>query len=252
MTQINNYLPIFNNFKIPVVPAFRSTSYSENVQLTPKNDSFVTSPLNNAFPDKERIESIARSNPRIQSILKEHNLPLKVNEKTLLELKKGHLSGTRILSAQIASNLPAELKSEVDMKSLQEASMYHDIGKVFIPDEILNKKGSLTDSEWEIMKLHSELGYEIAKSMGLSDKTSELILYHHQNESGTGYPAIKYNYQPDVNAEILCAADEYSALSEERSYKKALTKEETLSVMSDAVEKGLISKETFESLKKSV
>ena len=89
----------------------------------------------------------------------EYDLPVKVNIEELEKLKQGHMKDTRIVSAQIYSSLPAELKKEVSLPELQEAAMLHDYGKVLIPDSILNKKGRLNDDERKIMELHSELSY---------------------------------------------------------------------------------------------
>ena len=144
------------------------------------------------------------------------------------------------------------MKHEIDIKSIQEAALLHDIGKVLIPDNILEKKGSLTDEEKKIMNLHTELGYALLKQMGVSEKVLKLVKYHHQKPDGSGYPKAEKNFEFDVNSQILQVADIYSALTENRSYHKAYTREEALNIIYEKVENGEILPEVFEALKKSV
>ena len=162
-----------------------------------------------------------------------------------------HLRETRVIAAKIYSSLPKELKEQVDLPSLQEAAMLHDYGKILIPDEILNKKGALTEEEKEIMKLHSELGYELLKNKGYSEKTLNLVKYHHQNQTGTGYPAAGADYEYGLELQILQMADKYNALREERSYKGALDKEDTLATIQSELNSDNVSQEIFEALKKA-
>lgn len=163
-----------------------------------------------------------------------------------------HHTATRIIAAQIYSALPKELKSEINLPELQQAAMLHDYGKVLIPKEILNKKGGLTPEEKKIMELHSEFGYELLKQQGVKENVLKLIKYHHQKPDGSGYPAANQDFKYDLSIQILEAADKYSALTEDRPYHKACTKNETLEIIYKDVESGIISQEVFDALKKSV
>ncbi len=165
-------------------------------------------------------------------------------------MTKGHLISTRIIAAKIYSALPAEMKSEVNISDLQQAAMLHDYGKVLIPKEILNKKGALTPEEKKIMELHSEFGYELLKQQGVSDDVLNLIKYHHQIPDGSGYPCVNKDFEYSLSLQILTAADKYSALTEERAYHKACTKEEALGIIQKDVNNGTISQEVFDALKK--
>ena len=218
----------------------------------PLTGDYLRNRLADKFGTKAEIEAIAKTNPRIREILNEYNLPAKVNEIELEKLKNGHLQGTRITAVKIYSNLPSEIKQELNLQELQEAAMFHDYGKVLIPDKILNKRGELNEQEWEIMKQHSELGAELLKNKNFSPKTIELVKYHHQNKSGSGYPKIDSDYEYDMTSEILSVADRYEALMEERSYKNAMTREEALAVIEKDVIDGKVSTEVFNALKKSV
>lgn len=163
-----------------------------------------------------------------------------------------HLTTTRVIAAKIYSALPPELKKEVNLSDLQQAAMLHDYGKVLIPKEILNKKGALTPEEKKIMELHSEFGYELLKGQGVNERVLNLIKYHHQKPDGSGYPAIDNDFEHNISAEILEAADMFSALTEERAYHKPCSKEEALDIISKETKKGIISQQVFEALKKCV
>ena len=163
-----------------------------------------------------------------------------------------HLTAARIITAQIYSALPKELKSEVNLPDLQQAAMLHDYGKVLIPKEILNKKCALTPEERKIMELHSEFGYELLKQQGVKNNVLNLVKYHHQKPDGSGYPAVNLDFEYNLSVQILEAADKYSALTEDRPYHKACTKNEALDIIHKDVESGTISQEVFDALKKGV
>ena len=252
MTSIYNHYSINTGFAVPQTN-FKGVSTPQYIpEVSQNNDGYVTNPLYENFGTKAEIEATAKTNPRIGEILNEYNLPLKVNDKELENLKNGHLKGTRITAAKTYSSLPAELKQEVNPKDLQEAAMFHDYGKVLIPDKILNKNGELSDTEWAIMRQHSELGAELLKNKNLSPRTLELIKFHHQNKKGIGYPSVNSDYEYGLDSEILAVADKYEALMEERSYKGAMTKEQALAIIEEDVKQGLISQEVFDALKKAV
>ncbi|MBR6127632.1 HD domain-containing protein [bacterium] len=249
MSYINK-IPILN-INVPQIafreaPAVRITAPSN-----PYGDSFSTNPLRENLASTEKILALARSNPRIMQILKENKIPLKVNENTLKELQNGHHRDARVVAAQMYSTLPAETKQGISMSNLQQAAMFHDIGKIFIPDSILNKQGKLTDEERKIMETHSELGYELLKDTGLNKETLALIKYHHQTPDGRGYPEIKDDFKYSTASEILRATDEYTAMREKRSYKPALSRDEALATVHEDVENGSISPEVYDALRKS-
>ncbi len=247
--NFNYNFPIRINF--PQIP-FRSTSVVTRPQRQQIKDGFATNPIYENFGTKEQIEASAKSNSRIIEILAEYNLPLKVNIRELEKLKQGHMKDTRVVVAQIYSSLPEELKKEVSLPHLQEAAMLHDYGKVLIPDSVLNKAGRLDAEEREIMELHSELGYELLKDKGVSEKTLSLVKYHHQNLNGNGYPVKKKDFEYGIDAQILSTADKYTALREKRSYKNPMGKYEALEIIAKDVNNGNISQEVYTALIRAV
>lgn len=106
--------------------------------------------------------------------------------------------------------------------------MLHDIGKMGIDDRVLNKPGKLTDDEWAIMKKHPEIGYRIAKSSPELEPIAEYILAHHERWDGKGYPQGLKGEEIPLLSRIVAVADAYDAMTEDRVYRKALTKEQTL------------------------
>ena len=145
-----------------------------------------------------------------------------------------------------------DMKNNINLSDIQEAAMLHDFGKVLIPQQILNKKGTLTPKERKIIELHSEFGYELLKQMGVRKSVLNLIKYHHQKPDESGYPKIENDYVYDFNTQILKVADMYTALTEERAYHKPFTKNEALKIIFKEVEAGAISQEVFDALKKSI
>ena len=140
----------------------------------------------------------------------------------------------------------------VNLSNLQQAAMLHDYGKIFIPDEILNKTGALTLEEREIVEQHSELGYELLRAKGVDEEVLELIKYHHRTANGGGYPMSDDNDGLNVGVQILRAADIYSALIEERPYKKPMSRDDALAIMYKDVESGKMSEDVYRALEKAI
>jgi HD-GYP domain-containing protein (c-di-GMP phosphodiesterase class II) len=120
-------------------------------------------------------------------------------------------------------NLPQKSLAELEL-----FSMLHDIGKVGIDDRILNKPDKLNGEEWAVMKKHPEIGYRIAMSSPELEPIAEYILSHHERWDGTGYPQRRKGEDIPLLSRILAVADAYDAMTEDRVYRKALTKDEAL------------------------
>ena len=99
----------------------------------------------------------------------------------------------------------------------------HDVGKIGIPDMILLKPGKLTDEEFDIMKKHAAMGYELLKDSGseIMQAGAEIALTHHEKFDGSGYPAGVAGEQIPLFGRIVAVADVFDALTSERPYKKA-------------------------------
>lgn len=237
-------------------PNFRGGEKIGTFNFEPEGyrDSFVYNPLGVELKDPSKIKKIIEKNETIQRLFKENNIKkYDINMTALSKLYTGHMSEARVLVAKMFSNLPIEMRQGIKGSDLQDAAMLHDYGKILIPKSILDKEGHLTSEEKKIMELHSELGYELLKAQGVRESVCKLVKYHHQKPDGSGYPTINdEGFEYGTASQILAAADKYSALTEERCYHKACSKNEALEIISKDVEAGLISQEVFDALKKSI
>jgi putative nucleotidyltransferase with HDIG domain len=119
------------------------------------------------------------------------------------------------------------LKQE-DIRVLAIAGMYHDIGKISIPDEILDKPGKLTDIEYEIVKKHTEVGYRILRS---ADEYSDFALFalsHHEHMDGKGYPRGLKGKDMPLFSRIIAVANAYDNMICSRPYREKISKEEAI------------------------
>lgn len=115
------------------------------------------------------------------------------------------------------------------LKELAASGLLHDIGKIAIPPEILDKPGPLTEEEFEMIKKHSELGYEKLKdNISISSKTKMGVYMHHENINGTGYPLGLEEDQIYTFAKIIHVADVYDAITSKRVYKRAQSPNEAV------------------------
>lgn len=209
-----------------------------------EKDSFQNNSVERYY-DETRIKEMIAKSPELKEILIKNKLPVNLNMKELIELKQGHCRESAELCGKIYKFLPYSLKNAVNLKDLKDGAMLHDFGKVLIPAEILNKHGKLTDKEFKIMHLHSELGYQLLKNSGLNNEVLSLIRYHHDNFQNN-------NFVPDINLQILNIADKYSALTENRVYKNALTPKQALTIIYSDVKKGKVHPFLYNSLVQAI
>ena len=116
-----------------------------------------------------------------------------------------------------------------DVNQIRIAGLIHDIGKIGIKEEILNKAGSLDNDEWAAIKKHPEAGWRILSTTTEFSEVSEFVLRHHERWDGSGYPNGLKAEEIPIEARIIAVADAYDAMTSERSYKKACSKDEAVS-----------------------
>lgn len=116
--------------------------------------------------------------------------------------------------------------TQIELDELELLAALHDIGKVGIEDRILNKTGKLTNEEWSDMRKHPEIGYRIAMSSPDLVSIAEYILCHHERWDGKGYPQGLKGEEIPLLSRILAVADVYDAMTQDRPYRRAMSKEE--------------------------
>ena len=115
------------------------------------------------------------------------------------------------------------------VNQMKTAGLMHDIGKIGIEDRILNKEGKLSEDEWSAMLRHPEIGYRILSSVNELSELADYILFHHERWDGKGYPReIKGELIP-MQSRIIALADAYDAMTTDRTYRSAMSREEAIS-----------------------
>lgn len=192
--------------------------YNSSVTLVKQNEELIK----NAYDIK-----IAYSKLNITYKNTIHSISKAVDARD--QYTSGHSDRVAKLSVAIgqALNLPKE-----QLETLELAALFHDVGKIGIPDYILNKPGKLTDEEFDKIKEHPSIGVDILKTIDFLNQTFPMILHHHEKYGGGGYPyGIKGSDIP-LESRIICVADSYDAMTSNRPYRKALSHEAAVNELS--------------------
>lgn len=136
---------------------------------------------------------------------------------------KGHSERVAKYSEMIAKKMGY---SDDDAKTLYIMALMHDVGKIGIPDAIINKPGALTDEEFKIIKSHPVIGADILKEVDAFEKISEIALNHHERVDGKGYPNGLTGNEISDEVAIVSVADAYDAMTSQRSYRDIMEQAE--------------------------
>ena len=200
-------------------------------------DDFITKPVN-------KLELLARTKSLIN--VKKLNSSLTSIENVLfslaitVEAKDAYTQGHIERVANVAVMLGRKMGlSPADAEALRFGGTLHDIGKIGVPHEVLNKPGPLDDDEWDVMKSHSDTGYRICsplkKSLG---SALDIIRHHHEKLDGTGYPDGLKGDEVSMVARVMAVADIYDALITDRPYRKGMPKEKAFGILGKEAEEG--------------
>lgn len=149
------------------------------------------------------------------------------------------LYGHSLDTARYAVQIALVLDKNMDLVELAKAGLLHDIGKIDIPSEILNKPGKLNDYEFSIMQTHPKKGFDRLRDLGVEALVKEAALRHHEKLTGDGYPDGITDIT--LSTQIVTVSDIFSALTELRSYKKPMSASEAFRIMREEMS-GLNSK----------
>ena len=140
---------------------------------------------------------------------------------------------TRAHSQRVAEYSQAIAKrmgwSEEKIKEIHEIALLHDIGKIGVPDSILNCPGRLTNEQFDLMKTHTIIGGEILKDLTILTNVDLGAKYHHERYDGMGYPSQLQGKDIPIEARIIAVADAFDAMNSNRIYRNKLTKEKIMS-----------------------
>lgn len=143
----------------------------------------------------------------------------------------GHSRRVFLYSMELAKSIGG---LEQEIRSIAMGAWLHDIGKLATPDRVLLKPGPLTDSEWEIMRRHARIGYDLVKSISFLAGAAEIVLTHHERFDGSGYPQKMKGDEIPFGARIFAVADTLDAMTSDRPYRAALP----LQAAQEVIERG--------------
>lgn len=209
--NIQQVLEKFNLEKVGNITLSVAYGVSIKTEADQSFDDILTTAENEMYMNKIS-SSLSFSNKIIDSLLNT------LFEKELIA--EAHSSGVSKLSQKLATALDLSPKKINDISMI---ARIHDIGKIGIPENIVNKPGTYTLEEYDIIKTHSEKGYKIIKSLSGMDLLANHILHHHERWDGKGYPSGLKGEEISVEARILAVCDAFDAMTNERTYKDKLS-----------------------------
>lgn len=225
---------------LPKTDASETKKIAERISEGVKNETTAAVPLSvscgfsvKVFEGKEIAAVIKKAEERmyVEKLRESPKLKLKTIQ---IIMRKLHVSinGERDHSQKvgdICERLALEIGfNKQDASYMRYAGYMHDIGKVGVNSKIFEKEGKLTEEEWLAIKRHSETGYRIMSSVNQYAAMADYILSHHEKWDGSGYPAGTKKDSIPIESRIISIADAYHAMTQNRSYRNAMTLEEAL------------------------
>ncbi len=134
----------------------------------------------------------------------------------------GHSSRVTVYTMDMARELGIEERSD-EWLDIERASLLHDVGKIGVSDAILNKPGPLTSEEWQQMRKHPAIGYDMLKDVKFLSTAAEIVFAHHERFDGKGYPVGLKGEDVPLGARVFAVADAFDAMTSNRPYRRALS-----------------------------
>jgi diguanylate cyclase (GGDEF)-like protein/putative nucleotidyltransferase with HDIG domain len=147
------------------------------------------------------------------------------------QITHGHIRRVQHYAIGLATALG--IKDSAQLKAIEAASLLHDMGKLAVPEYILNKPGSLTAAEFEKMKLHATVGADILSAIDFPYPVVPIVRHHHESWNGTGYPQGLRGTDIPLGARILSVVDCFDALTSDRPYRPRLSDADALKILLD-------------------
>lgn len=155
-----------------------------------------------------------------------------------IEAKDAYTRGHTERVAEYARLIAEEMKlSKREVEIVSFGAALHDIGKLGVYEDILNKPGELTEKEWEVVRSHPEVGANIIKNMKFLESACDLVRHHHERLDGKGYPDKLKGSEISIGARIVAVADSFDAMTSDRPYRHAYSVEESIDQLKKQTEK---------------
>jgi putative nucleotidyltransferase with HDIG domain len=147
------------------------------------------------------------------------------------QVTHGHIRRVQKYAVGLAKELG--VNDDALLKAIEAAALLHDMGKLAVPEYILNKPGRLTEAEFEKMKLHASVGADILSAIDFPYPVVPIVRHHHESWDGSGYPDGLCSTDIPIGARILAVVDCFDALTSDRPYRRRLTDEEALQILNE-------------------
>jgi putative nucleotidyltransferase with HDIG domain len=147
------------------------------------------------------------------------------------QITHGHIRRVQTYAIELAKRVG--VSDEKQLKAIEAAALLHDMGKLAIPEHILNKPGKLTPAEFDKMKRHADIGADLLSSVKFPYPVVPIVRHHHENWDGTGYPAGISATDIPIGARILSVVDCFDALTSDRPYRPRLSAREAFSILQE-------------------
>jgi putative nucleotidyltransferase with HDIG domain len=145
------------------------------------------------------------------------------------QITHGHIRRVQVFAVELAKRLG--VREEHSLKGIEAAALLHDMGKLAIPEHILNKPGKLTEAEFNKMKRHADIGADLLSSIRFPYPVVPIVRHHHENWNGMGYPTGLAGTDIPLGARILSVVDCFDALTSDRPYRPRLSDDEAFQVL---------------------
>src|SRR5262249_33392072 len=147
------------------------------------------------------------------------------------QVTHGHIRRVQTYAVRLASEIG--VRDDKLIKAIEAAALLHDMGKLAVPEYILNKPGKLTEPEFERMKLNASVGADILSAIEFPYPVVPIVRHHHENWDGTGYPDGLKGTEIPIGARILSVVDCFDALTSDRPYRPRLSDAEALGILEE-------------------
>ncbi|MBA3466438.1 MAG: HD-GYP domain-containing protein, partial [Gemmatimonadaceae bacterium] len=187
--------------------------------------------LYSRFKAQRRVAQVEKRNAALESRFTEiaHDWGTSVESKD--RYTQGHCERVAFFSTVLADAAGFNAR---EIFWFRIGALLHDIGKIIVPDEVLNKAGKLDEAEWLLMRQHPEAGLELVADIDFPGEIRSIIRNHHERWDGNGYPDRIGGDDIPLAARILCVADVYDALTTTRSYRPGMTHDRAAGIMLDS------------------